>query len=131
MVTEPPVKTLFVKFKNNDFYSKDNYHNTDFRLTQDEKNNEIIYSNNVTIEVLKTEEALPYIQVERLAVGKSAVQARSRAEKIRYGYKIQGNQLILDNYLLTDVANKFRDLVRSSWHHFGPRRRGSSRRRGA
>ena len=103
-----PIDTLFVKFKNNDFYSKDNYHNTDFRLTQDEKNNEIIYSNNVTIEVLKTEEALPYIQIERISVGKSAVEARNRAEKIKYTYKIQGNQLILDNYLLTDVANKFR-----------------------
>ena len=103
-----PIDTLFVKFKNNDFYSKDNYHNTDFRLTQDEKNNEIIYSNNVTIEVLKTEEALPYIQIERISVGKSAVEARNRAEKIKYSYKIQGNQLILDNYLLTDVANKFR-----------------------
>ncbi|WP_293890771.1 PspC domain-containing protein [Flavobacterium sp.] len=103
-----PTDTLFVKFKNNDFYSKDNYHNTDFTLTQDEKNNEIIYSNNVTIEVMKTEEALPYIQIERLAVGKSAAEARTRAEKIKYGYKIEGNQLILDNYLLTDVANKFR-----------------------
>ncbi|MEO5775838.1 MAG: PspC domain-containing protein [Flavobacterium sp.] len=100
--------TLLIKFKNNDFYSKDNRHNTDFRLTQDEKNNETIYSNNVTIEILKTEEALPYIQIERLAVGKSANEARIRAEKIRYGYKIEGNQLILDNYLLTDVANKFR-----------------------
>ncbi|MDN3676875.1 PspC domain-containing protein [Flavobacterium paronense] len=104
-----PTDTLFVKFKNNDFYSKDSFHHTDFRLTQDENNNEIIYSNNVTIEIMKTEEALPYIQVERLAVGKSAVQARNRAEKIKYSYKIEGNQLILDNYLLTAVANKFRD----------------------
>lgn len=103
-----PTDTLFVKFKNNDFYSKDNYHNTDFTLTQDEKNNEIIYSNNVTIEVMKTEEALPYIQIERLSVGKSAAEARTRAEKIKYGYKIEGSQLVLDNYLLTDVANKFR-----------------------
>ena len=103
-----PIDTLFVKFKNNDFYSKDSNENTDFRLTQDEKNNEIIYSNNVTIEVLKTDEALPYIQVEKLAVGKSATEAKNRAEKIKYGYKIEGNQLILDNYLLTNVANKFR-----------------------
>jgi phage shock protein PspC (stress-responsive transcriptional regulator) len=103
-----PTDTLYIKFKNNDFYSKDIYHNTDFRLTQDEKNNEIIYSNNVTIEIMKTEEALPYIQIERLSVGKSAVEARNRAEKIKYGYKIEGNQLILDNYLLTNVANKFR-----------------------
>ena len=104
-----PTDTLFVKFKNNDFYSKDIDHDTDFRLTQDEKNNEIIYSNNVTIEIMKTDELTPYLQVEKLAVGKSAIEARNRAEKIRYGYKIEGNQLILDNYLLTDVTNKFRD----------------------
>jgi phage shock protein PspC (stress-responsive transcriptional regulator) len=103
-----PTDTLFIKFKNNDFYSKSRYNNTDFRLTQDENNKEIIYSNNVTFEILPTEEALPYIQVERLAVGKTAVDAKGRAEKIRYGYKIEGNKLILDDYLLTDVANKFR-----------------------
>lgn len=103
-----PTDTLLIKFKNNDFYSKDNYHNSDFRLTQDEKNNEIIYSNNVTIGIMKTDEPLPYLQVEKLSVGKSALEAKNRAEKIKYGYKIEGNQLILDNYLLTDVANKFR-----------------------
>ncbi|MES2410411.1 MAG: PspC domain-containing protein [Bacteroidota bacterium] len=104
-----PTDTLLIKFKNNDFYSKDRYHHTDFRLTQDEENKEIIYSNNVSIEIMKTDEALPYLQVERLAVGKSAAEAKNRAEKIKYGYKIEGNQLILDNYLLTEVANKFRD----------------------
>jgi phage shock protein PspC (stress-responsive transcriptional regulator) len=101
--------TLMVKFVNNDFYSKDRYRSTDFKLTQDENNKEIIYSNNVSIEVMKTDEALPFIQVERLAVGKSAKEAKSRAEKIKYSYKIVGNQLLLDNYLLTEVTNKFRD----------------------
>ena len=57
---------------------------------------------------MKTEEALPYIQIERLAVGKSANEARNRAEKIKYGYKIEGNKIILDNYLLTAVNYKFR-----------------------
>lgn len=104
-----PTDTLYIKFKNNDFYSKDSYNHTDFKLTQDENNKEIIYSNNVSIEIMPTEEALPYIQIERLAVGKSAVESKNRAEKIRYGYKIEGNQLLLDNYLLTDVTNKFRD----------------------
>jgi phage shock protein PspC (stress-responsive transcriptional regulator) len=100
--------TLIIKFKNNDFYSKSSNDHTDFKLTQDEKNNEIIYSNNVTIEIMKTEEALPYIQIERLAVGKSANEARNRAEKIKYGYKIEGNKIILDNHLLTAVNYKFR-----------------------
>lgn len=104
-----PTDTLCVKFQNNNFYSKDYFRHDDFRLTQDEQNHEIIYSNNVSIEVMKTDEKLPYLQIERLAVGKSAVEAKNRAEKIKYGYKIVGNQLILDNYLLTEVANKFRD----------------------
>ena len=104
-----PTDTLLIKFKNNDFYSKNNDHNTDYRLTQDEKNSEVIYSNNVSIEILKTDSTTPYIQIEKLAVGKSAIEAKNRAEKIKYGYKIEGNKLILDNYLLTDVANKFRD----------------------
>jgi phage shock protein PspC (stress-responsive transcriptional regulator) len=103
-----PTDTLQIKFKNNDFYSKNRYDTTDFRLTQDENNKEIIYSNNITLEIMPTEEALPYIQIEKLTVGKSAEDARNRAEKIRYSYKIEGNQLILDNYLLTDAVNKFR-----------------------
>jgi len=101
--------TLFIKMKNNDFYSKDNYRRRDFNLTQDENNKEVIYSNNVSFEIMKTDEATPYIQIEKLAVGKTAVEAKQRAEKIKYSYKIEGNQLILDNYLLTEVANKFRN----------------------
>jgi len=101
--------TLFIKMKNNDFYSKDNYRRRDFNLTQDENNKEVIYSNNISIEIMKTDEATPYIQIEKLAVGKSAAEAKQRAEKIKYSYKIEGNQLILDNYLLTEVANKFRN----------------------
>lgn len=101
--------TLHVSFKNNDFYDKDVNKRTDFRLTQDEKNNEVIYSNNVYLKVLHTNEKQPYLQVEKLAVGKSADEAKKRAEKIKYSYKIEGNKLILDNYLLSEVASKFRN----------------------
>ena len=103
-----PTDTLLIKFKNNDFYSKDMYHNTDFKLTQDENDKDVIYSNNVSIEILPTDEALPYLQIERLAVGKSASEAKNRAEKIKYNFKIEGKELILDNYLITESVNKFR-----------------------
>ncbi|HBD27480.1 PspC domain-containing protein [Flavobacterium sp.] len=103
-----PTDTLKIKFKNNDFYSKSNYRNHDFKITQDEGDNEIIYSNNVSIEIKETDAAAPYMLIEKLANGKSTSQAKKRAEKIKYEYKIEGNTIILDNYLLTAVENKFR-----------------------
>lgn len=103
-----PTDTLYIKFKNNDFYSKNAHHDTDFRLTQDENNKDIIYSNNISIEIMETDEAVPFIQIEKLANGKSASEAKKRAEKIKYAYKIEGNTLILDNYLISAVENKFR-----------------------
>lgn len=108
MITIAPTDTLKIKFKNNDFYSKSNYRNHDFKITQDEGDNEIIYSNNVSIEIKYTDEATPYMLIEKLANGKSTSQAKKRAEKIKYNYKIEGNTIVLDNYLLTAVENKFR-----------------------
>lgn len=103
-----PTDTLKIKFKNNDFYSKSIYRDHDFKITQDEGDNEIIYSNNVSIEIKYTDEANPYILIEKLANGKSTSQAKKRAEKIKYNYAINGNTVVLDNYLLTAVENKFR-----------------------
>lgn len=104
-----PNDTLRISFKNNDFYVKEMDEKVDFKLTQDESNKEVIYSNNVSFEILPTTEAIPYLQIEKMALGKSTEEARKRAEQIKYGYKIEGNKLILDNYLLSEVASKFRN----------------------
>ncbi|MES2543660.1 MAG: PspC domain-containing protein [Bacteroidota bacterium] len=100
--------TLYVKFRFNDYYSKSIDDREDFLFTQDANNVEQIYSNDVQFHVLKTDEKVPYIQVEKIANGKSLIEAKKRAEKIKYAYKIEGNHLILDNYLLTEIANRYR-----------------------
>ncbi len=107
-ITINPTDTLFLKFKNNDYYSKDIDDRDDFKLTQDENNQEIIYSNDVSIQIVKTDELRPYLQIEKLAKGKSRNEAKERAEKIKYNFKIEGNTLVLDNYLLSDITTKFR-----------------------
>ena len=37
------------------------------------------------------------------------VMLKKRAEKIDYNFKVEGNEIIFDNYLLTEATNKFRD----------------------
>ena len=101
--------TLYIKFKHNDYYAKNINEHNDFMITQDSSNANVIYSNQVRISILKTDEKLPYLQIEKEAKGKSLSEARKTAETIKYGYKIVGNNLILDNYLLTDFKNKYRD----------------------
>ncbi|WP_281633793.1 PspC domain-containing protein [Flavobacterium luteolum] len=103
-----PADTLFIKFKYNDYYTKSLNHYREFEFVQDSANNELIYSNDVRLHVLHTDESAPFIQIEKSARGNSFTNAKKRAEKINYKFQISGNHLILDNYFLTDVKNKFR-----------------------
>lgn len=103
-----PTDTLFIKFKHNDYYAKNINDRNDFKITQDSTGNDVIYSNEISFRIEKTDTKLPYIQIEKEAKGKTLSEAKQRAEQIKYGYKIVGNQLILDNYLVTDLKNKFR-----------------------
>ncbi|RKS03308.1 PspC domain-containing protein [Flavobacterium sp. 102] len=104
-----PTDTLQIKFVSNDFFSKNIYEHEDFTFTQDSAKNEVIYSNQISFEIKSTDKAQPYLQIEKLADGKSFKEANIRAEKINYGFKMVGNQLLLDNYLVTEMASKYRD----------------------
>ena len=85
--TQPlnPTDTLQIKFVNNDFFSKNIDEHEDFVFTQDSTKHEVIYSNNIRFEIKATDKTQPYLQVEKLAKGKSYNEANARAEKIRYG----------------------------------------------
>ncbi|MEO0046910.1 MAG: hypothetical protein RL705_2101 [Bacteroidota bacterium] len=104
-----PTDTLQIKFVSNDFFSKNVYEHEDFVFTQDSAKNEVIYSNQIRFEIKSTDKAQAYLQIEKLADGKSFKEANERAEKIKYGFKVVGNQLLLDNFLLTEMASKYRD----------------------
>jgi hypothetical protein len=104
-----PTDTLFLKMEINDFYSKNVNRRRNAEYMHDEQNNEIIYSTNVRLHLMKTDKAVPYFQVEKTANGKSITEAKNRAEKIIYHFEVQGNKITLDNYLTTDFKNKYRD----------------------
>ena len=104
-----PKDTLFIKFKHNDYFAKNVNDHNGFQVTQDSTGMDVIYSNEVSFKIEKTDEKLPYIQIEKEAKGKSLSEAKKRAEKIKYRYTIIGNKLIFDNYLVTDLKNKYGD----------------------
>jgi phage shock protein PspC (stress-responsive transcriptional regulator) len=101
--------TLQIKFIHNDYFANNVNNRTDFRIVQDSSSQRVLYSNNVRLTIAKTDENQPYLQVEKKAKGRSLSVAKEKAEKIQYDFKFENNQLILDNYIITDVKNKFRD----------------------
>jgi phage shock protein PspC (stress-responsive transcriptional regulator) len=104
-----PKDTLNIKFKNNDYYSKDINDYMEFNVTKDSLNQDVVYSNSISFQIEKTDELLPYVKINKEAKGFSFEDANSRAGKIKYGFKIIGNQLVLDNYLITELKDKYRD----------------------
>jgi len=103
-----PKDTLYIKFKNNDYYSKDS-NDYQFKVTKDSLNQEVIYSNSISFQIEKTDELLPYIKINKEARGNSFENANTRAGKIKYGFKIIGNELVLDNFLISELKDKYRD----------------------
>ena len=104
-----PTDTILIKFKHNDYFAKDINDNENFKITLDSIGNKMIYSNNVSFKIAPSDTKLAYIQIEKEAKGETLFEAKQRAEKIKYSFKVIGNQLLLDNYLLTDLKEKFRD----------------------
>lgn len=104
-----PADTLNIKFISNNLYSKDIYEHENFEVIHDDTDKEIIFSNNVSIKIVETNEPNAFLQIEKTAEGSSIKKAKETAEKIKYNVKIENNNLILDNYWITDLANKKHD----------------------
>ncbi len=101
--------TLMISFKPNTYYSNHIISKGNMSIVEDSLSQKMIYSDDISFEVLPTDERLPYLQIEKRANGKSSIDAKQKAEKINYNFKITGNKLILDDYFLTKLENKFRD----------------------
>jgi len=109
LINLKPADTLNIKFVSNNLYSKDINNYESFEVIHDDNNNAIIFSNNVSIRILETDEPIAYLQIEKSAEGSSIKNAKQTAEKIKYNFKIENNNLILDNYWITELANKKHD----------------------
>lgn len=104
-----PKDTLLLSFQHNAYFAKNIDERDDLMVTEDSTGTEIIYSNDVHIRIEKTNEKVAYLQIEKEASGVTLLEAKKRAEQIKYGYRIERNKIVFDNYFITELKNKYRD----------------------
>ena len=100
--------TLNISFQHDESFGSEEGEDA-FLVTQDAQNHSVIYSNNIRFNVYKSADSTTYLEIVRKARGKKATEARNSAENINYSYSFSNNNLVLNDFLLTDVKNKFRN----------------------
>lgn len=78
-------------------------------LTYDEDGQEVLLSDDVRFNLKKSKDSIIRIEVRKEANGSSFNNAKETADKINYGYKVEGNTIILDDFLTTIGNSKFKD----------------------
>lgn len=102
--------TLRIKLvASQDFDDQDNIGINNMKVIFDDNNNRYLFADDVRFDVAKSEDSLTHIKIRKDADGNSFSNARDRASKIEYEYVVEGNMLLLNNYLTTDLENKIRD----------------------
>jgi len=103
--------TLSIKMVASDMDSHKHgmYRNSGFEIKHNENDEKVIFSKNLRLTVRSTKDSIAFLQVEKESKGKDYLDAKERAEKTQYNFSLTDNVLELDNYLVTDFENKFRD----------------------
>ncbi len=104
-----PNDTLTIKMNNNDKYGSSYRNHQSFKFGHNENGERIIYSSDIDIIVKSTTDSLATISIEKSADGSDYDKATQRASNINYNYSINGNEILLDSYLITEAKNKFSD----------------------
>ncbi|TXD85196.1 PspC domain-containing protein [Subsaximicrobium wynnwilliamsii] len=89
--------------------NSNSFRNNSFEITYDENDQKVIYSRNIHVSVRSTKDSVATIRIEKQARGRNFMEARKTADFIDYHYEINNNQLLLDNFIVTDYDNKFLD----------------------
>jgi len=102
--------TLNIKLVDNIRYSENfdlrrRWNNT---LIVDENNKEKLYSNYIYLNILPSNNDKALVKVRKKSFGKSRKDAMQNAASIEYGTELNGQELILNGYFLTDLKSKLK-----------------------
>lgn len=81
----------------------------DMVSTYDDDGNPVLLSDDVRFRLKKSKDTVIRLEIRKEANGPSLAEARAVAEKIDYGYKMEGNTLMLNDFLTTEGKSTFKE----------------------
>ena len=104
-----PSDTLTVRFRAGDLDRDSGPRIGRMRIGYDANDEPFLYSDDLLLDVRKSDDSTRVLSIRRDADGSSTEGARDRARAITYNYALEGNTLVLDNYFTTGVDQKVLD----------------------
>ncbi len=72
-------------------------------------NMEKLYVSNVSLKIKESDSDLSYIKIYKHSSGLSTFKAKEEANSILYNFKLEGNTILLDEFFLTDLENRYKN----------------------
>ncbi|UZH55344.1 PspC domain-containing protein [Salinimicrobium tongyeongense] len=101
--------TLYVNMIGDPQFNSTPYRSGDFNISYDDKENKVIWSQNVQLIVKSTTDSTGRMEIIKIAEGKSYDEARERASAIKYHTNYSNGNLDLSGILTTNPEQKYRE----------------------
>lgn len=101
--------TIVLRMVQNDLYSNSFRRSYRFEKIYNENGEKILMSQSVRLIIRSTTDSVVKIKVEKIARGIEYYKAKQRAENIIYNYKVEDNNIMLDNYFTIDRKDKIKN----------------------
>jgi len=101
--------TLEIKMVDNKNISNNSVIKRNWRseIILDADNQEKIYSNNIRLNILPSDDGTMYAKVRKMSQGQSRKDARENAELMNHSYELNEEALRIDGYFLAELSNRF------------------------
>ncbi len=104
---EEPLKIRVINDDN--IYYNHNLRNRNNSINVAIDDTEMKYSNDVNIDVRKSETENAYIEIKKTSEGRGRKRANDNAEAIKYSFKSANNTIIFDAFFLSEYKNMWKD----------------------
>nr|WP_254712543.1 hypothetical protein [Polaribacter pectinis] len=102
--------TISLKMINDDdIYYQHNLRRSSRKYEVEIDGKSMVYTANVKVDVKKSKSNETYLILQKESKGKTRSSANRNAKKIKYGYEIENNTIVLDAYFLSDFKNLWKD----------------------